>query len=154
MSQIAEGTVTITVPDSIEIPASSGMLKPDEVLRIPKVRRGIGLACEAGAAELTKKGEEFSVPGVDPAELAKMGAMAEEIDIVIEDVRVILNKLKQANLLIDAKAFDLLGRVNDQVQAQGKRDASLLKRFSTVMDYFKRRRPTQEKPSGEPEKTK
>lgn len=140
MPQITEGTVTIVIPDSIEIPDKSGMLKPDEVKRIPKARKGIGLACAAGAVEMNKKGEEFKVPGVDPTELDKVGAMAEDIDIVIEDLDVVLNKLKQANLLLDAKAFDLLGRLNDQIQAQGKRDPSLLVRFKTVLDYFRRRR--------------
>lgn len=146
MSKITEGAVTIDIPDSIEIPDKAGKLKYEEVLRITKVRRGIGQACAAGASELTKKSGQLFVPGVDPSELARFGAMSEEIDIVIEDVKVILVKLKQANLLIDAKAFDLLSRVNDQVKVQSKHDPSLRKRFNTVLEYFRKRRGAREKP--------
>ncbi len=142
MPQIKEGTVTIIVPDTIEIPEKAGKLKPEEVKRIPKVRRGIGLACANTAVEMGKKGDEFAVPDTPPAELIRLGAMAEEIDTVISDVEVALNTLKQANLLIDARALDLLGRVNDQVKALGKRDPSILRRFGTVSEYFRNKRPS------------
>jgi len=40
---------------------------------------------------------------------------------------------------LDADAQQLLGKVNDQVKALGKYDASIVARFSAVTEYFARK---------------
>lgn len=137
-NELKEGAVTVTLPDALKIPAEAGSLSSDDVRRIAKTRPGLGVTCQATAASMAKKGEEFAVPGVTAAELADLGNQADLADQVIEDLRTILHRVQQGNLLIDAKAQELLRRVNAQVNAQGKFDANLFERFSTVGTYFGR----------------
>ena len=54
MSEMKQGNVTISIPDTIEISEKAGEMSPDEVRRMPKARRGVGLACEATAAAMKK----------------------------------------------------------------------------------------------------
>ena len=133
---LTEGSVSLTVPADLPLPDKAGKLSPDELARFPRSRKGLGLACQATAVALTKKGAEFTVPGVDAAALAVAGDRAEKIDEVIEDVRTLLAKLEQANVLIDVEAIDLLRKVSAQVNAQGKFDENLFERFSAVGTYF------------------
>jgi hypothetical protein len=69
------------------------------------------------------------------------GKRAEGIDQVILDLEVVMNKLKQANLLFDADAYDEVRKTNDQVKAQGKRDPEVMVMFKPVVDFFARTRP-------------
>jgi hypothetical protein len=134
MAVLTEGTVTVNIPDDIVIPAEAGTLSSDKVRAIPKPRRGIGLVADQTATEMEKS--SFIVVGVAPAELRRMGAMAESIDDVIRDMEVVLAKLKQANLIIDGDAYTLLRKANDQVKSAAKHDASVKERFSSLMRYF------------------
>ncbi len=136
---IKEGTVTLTVPAGLTVPAQAGTLSPADLARYPRARKGLGLACEATAAALGKKGAAFAVPGVDAAALASAGQQADKVDQVIEDVRTLLAKLQQANVLIDAEAIELLRKVNAQVNAQGAFDENLFERFAAVGAYFGRK---------------
>jgi hypothetical protein len=43
---------------------------------------------------------------------------------------------KQANLLDDAEAFNMLRKVNNQVKAQVAFNPKLKERFATVIEYF------------------
>jgi hypothetical protein len=98
--------------------------------------------CDAAADALDKSGAKFSAPtGVTPASLRSKGKRAEGIDQVILDLEVVLNKLKQGNLLFDADAYDEIRKLNDQVKAQGKRDSELMVMFKPVVDFFARVRP-------------
>lgn len=137
-NELKEGAVSVSLPDALKIPAEAGSLSIDQVRRIAKTRSGLGVTCQATAASMTKKGEEFVVPGVSTTELADLGHQADLADQVIEDLRTILHRLQQGNLLIDAKAQELLRRVNAQVNAQGKFDANLFERFATLGAYFGR----------------
>lgn len=133
---LTEGSVSLTVPADLPLPESAGKLSPEELARYPRARKGLGLACQATSMALAKKGSEFAVPGVDPAALATAGDRAEKIDEVIEDLRTLLARLEQANVLIDGEAIDLLRKVSAQVNAQGKFDENLFERFSAVGAYF------------------
>jgi hypothetical protein len=62
-------------------------------------------------------------------------------------------RLKQANLLFDADAYDEIRKTNDQVKAQGKRDPEVMVMFKPVVDFFARVRsgaaaPAPEGPGG------
>lgn len=137
-NEIKEGAVSVTLPDALKLPAEAGSLDADAIRRIEKTRSGLGVTCQATAASMAKKGDEFQVPGVTAAELADLGLQADLADQVIEDLRTILHRLQQGNLLIDAKAQEMLRRVNAQVNAQGKFDANLFERFATIGAYFGR----------------
>ena len=76
------------------------------------------------------------------------GDRAEAIDLVINDMEVVLQTLKQANLIFDAEAYEQLRKVNDQVKAQGKHDPELLTIFKDVIDYFARGPRAPKGPSG------
>jgi hypothetical protein len=127
MPEIQHGTVKVVIPDEFALPAQAGNMSPDDVRRIAKAPRGLGLVCDAAADVLEKSASKFSAPaGVTPATLRAKGKRAEGIDQVILDLEVVMNKLKQANLLFDADAYDEVRKTNDQVKAQGKRDPEVM----------------------------
>ena len=153
MADIRHGTVTVTIADDFAPPPEAGNLGPDEVRRIAKPPRGIGLVCDATADAIEKSGARFAPPaGVTPASLRGTGKRAEGIDQVILDLEVVLNKLKQANLLFDAEAWEQIRRTNDQVKAQGKHDPEVLIMFKPLLDFFARGpRPPVTAPSPAPQ---
>ena len=136
---IKEGSVALTLPAGLTVPDKAGTLSPADLKRYPRARNGLGLACEATAAAMTKKGAVFQVPGVDPSALATAGQHAELVDQVMEDLETLLAKLRQANVLIDADAIELLRKVSAQVNAQGAFDENLFERFAAVGAYFGRK---------------
>lgn len=145
MAEIIEGTVKVTIPDGIEISERAGTMSAAEVRSFPKPRRGLGLASAQVATDMEKS--DLKVTGVTPESLRKYGQMAEDIDDVIADVEVVLAKLKQANTLIDSKAYELLRRVNDQVKTDAKYDNSVRERFASIYEYFSVSKKTSE-PTG------
>jgi hypothetical protein len=70
------------------------------------------------------------------------------MDQVIVDLEVVLSAMKQANLLFDADAHELLGRVNDAVKAQAKQHPELATMFQSLTAYFSARRART--PEGKP----
>lgn len=139
MADVQHGTVTVKIADEFAPPPEAGNLGPEEVRRIAKAPRGIGLICDAAADAVEKAGTRFSPPsGVTPASLRTAGKRAEGIDQVILDLEVVLNRLKQANLLFDAEAWEEIRKMNDQVKAQGKHDPEILVMFKPVLDFFVR----------------
>ena len=132
-----------------------GNLGPDEVRRIAKPPRGIGLICDATADGVEKSGAKFAPPaGVTATTLRALGKRAEGIDQVILDLEVVLNKLKQANLLFDAEAWEQIRKTNDQVKAQGNHDPEVLVMFKPLLGFFARGpRPSAPVPSPAPQAT-
>jgi hypothetical protein len=146
---IQHGAVTLTIPASLQPPERAGRMTPDEVRRTPKVPLGIGLICEQVADGMEKAEGRFAAPpGLTPADLAAAGQRAEQVDHVILDLEVILQTMKQANLLFDADAWDKLRQVNDQVKVQGKRNPELLAIFKPLSEFLtKGHRPTPSAPA-------
>jgi hypothetical protein len=139
MGKIKHGHISVTIPDELDPPDKAGKMTPEEVSRIPKAPRGLGLACEKAADAIKKAGKKFAPPpGVTPEGIVTAGNRAEDIDLVINDMEVVLQTAKQANLLFDADAYEQLRKVNDQVKVQGKHDPELLMIFKDVIDYFAR----------------
>jgi hypothetical protein len=136
--QLTHGTVTIGYPAHIELPEKAGKLSPAEVAKLPKARRGIGLACEKTAEALSK------APGVKTdvtaAALVTAGAMAEDIDTVIADAEYALVVLKQANNLLDGNAHELLRKVLAAVRAAEKFDPHVAEVFPHLIAYFANKR--------------
>jgi hypothetical protein len=147
MPEIHEGTVTVQLPEGIEVPEKAGNLSDDAVRRLVKVRRGVGLTAMRTATEMESAGEELTVPKVTSAELRSRGQQADMWDEIIADLQVALRVATQANLLVDAEVFNMLRKVNNQVKAQADFDPKVKARFSTVLDYFgntKRKKPLPE----------
>jgi len=66
MAEITHGTVTILLPDSIVLDPRAGNLDKEDIRKLSKARKGIGLACEHAAIALEKVGETLTVPGITP----------------------------------------------------------------------------------------
>jgi hypothetical protein len=132
---LEHGTVAVSYPTTIEIPASAGNLSPLEVKRLQKTRRGLGVACDGTATQLTSHPDAVSVK-VTPDELRTAGRMAEEIDTVIADLEYVLTILKQANLLLDADAHEKLRVVLAAVRAAEKFDPKVTQLFPQLIAYF------------------
>lgn len=151
---ITHGTASITFEARLALDPRAGTLTPEQVLRTPKPPLGVGLVCAKTATAIDnarKAGKSFVLPGgLTAEELREAGEKADDIDLVIRDVEVLLAKLKQGNLLFDATAWDKLRVVNDQVKTQGKRDPELLVIFADLIDYLAKgpRSPKNEKPEG------
>jgi hypothetical protein len=151
LAELKYAHITVTIPDHILIPPEAGDLSDEEIQRIPKARRGLGAASEQAAACLETAGPTFVVPDITPAGLRSKGAMADDIDMVIAEVEGLLHKLKQANLLLDAAAWEDLRKLNDFVKAQGKHKPSVLVQFRPLTEFMSSRRaaPKAETPEGE-----
>lgn len=139
MTTIKHGTISVEIPDELAPPEKAGKLGPEEVARIPKPPRGLGLICFQAADSFEKAGDKFAPPpGVTPASLRAAGKRADEIDQVLLDLDVLRQILQQANLLFDADAWEQIRKMNDQVKAQAKHDPALATMFQQLLDYFAR----------------
>jgi hypothetical protein len=139
MTIVKHGTISIEVPDELAPPEKAGKLSPEEVARIPKAPRGIGLVCAQTADAVEKAGGKFAPPpGVTAESLRAAGKRAEEIDQLLLDIDVVRQILQQSNLLFDAEAWEQIRKMNDQVKAQAKHDPALSTIFQQVLDYFAR----------------
>lgn len=136
MGKLMQGSVIVAYPDNVELPEKAGKLTVEEVARLEKARRGIGLACERTAEALEKNVERLKVPGVDPDALAEAGRVAEDIDVVIADVEHVLMVLKQANALLDSHAHRELRKVLAALRSQEKFDPKLGDLFQHLVAYF------------------
>ncbi|MFO0591295.1 MAG: hypothetical protein U0441_27355 [Polyangiaceae bacterium] len=137
MGKLEHGNVVVSFANKITIPEKAGHLSAAEAARIPRARKGVGLACDATSTALEKYGDR--VPGAgDAGELAKAGEMADAIDEVIADVEHLLMILKQANLLLDGDAHTRLRRALTAVRAAEKFDPKVADLFRGLIAYFAR----------------
>lgn len=136
MGKLKQGTVTVVYPDSISLPEKAGKLSADEVARVEKARRGVGLTCEKTAEALKKYKDRVKGSDVDPAKLEEAGAMAEDIDVTIADVEHALMVLKQANILLDGDAHRMLRKVLAAVRSAEKFDPKVTELFPHLIGYF------------------
>jgi len=148
MPTLTHGAVSVTISDALAPPDNAGKLNADEVRRLPKAPRGIGLAGLHTADAIGKAGAKFAPPAdITADKLLAACEKAEAIDSVITDLEVVLGTLKQANLLFDAAAWEMLRRVNDQVKAQAKYAPELENIFRTLLDFMARKRPGGQQPT-------
>jgi len=136
MSELKQGTVTVSIPDHIDIPERAGELTAKDMQRLAKARRGVGLTCDATASAMTKDPKRLAVPDVDPENLRLAGKVAEDIDSVITDLEVILARLKQANMLVDAEAHLQLRKCLAHVRSREKFDPQLADLVPALEAYF------------------
>lgn len=140
MSKLKYGGASYDLPAKLNKawPDKAGSLSAEEIKKMPRCRRGLGLACAQAADALRKVGAGITVSGdINPAALEEAGELAEAADLVVHDLEQLLTQAKQANLLLDAAAHNMLRQLNDAVQAQGKFKPELLSSFEAVLAYFK-----------------
>jgi hypothetical protein len=150
MAELKHGTITVMIPDHIPLPENAGSLTSVELARLEKPRRGLGLACQKTAEAIRKHPGKLAACGVDPDLLDAKGAAAEDIDSVINDLEVVLAKLKQGNALLDVDANKELRKVLAFIRAQEKFDPSIPSLVPVLIDYFSNTRPTQTRSSPDP----
>jgi hypothetical protein len=139
MAEIKHGSVTVTVPDELTPPENAGNLTPDEVRRLPKPPRGIGIVGAHTADAIKKAGDKLTLPkGITAETVAEACERADGIDQVIVDLEVLVAKMKQANLLMDADAWEQLRRVNGSVKEQMKFAPELELIFQVLRDFMSR----------------
>jgi ABC-type transporter Mla subunit MlaD len=147
------GAVAVTVPESLVPPEEAGSLSPLALSRIARAPRAVGVLCESAADGLERAGKAFQPPpGVTAALLREAGQRADGIDVIIQDLEVVLNRFKQANLLFDSEAYRLVRQVNDQVRAQAKHSPELARMFAPLLQAFAtlRSRKDEEEPTPTP----
>lgn len=144
--KIKHGLVTMEVPDHLYPDKKAGTLTADQVKKMYRPRLGLGVACDAAAEAMENEDLGFVAPkGITPEMLRKAGVRAEGMDHLVTNVEALLEQLKQANLIADLEAFELLSQVNDQVKAQGKRNKAITTAFSGLTSYFKIGAPKRKK---------
>lgn len=139
MPEIKQGTVTVTLPDHIQLAPSAGSLSVDEVRRLPKTRKSLGLVCSAVAAAIRKNPERLCPHGVDPDRLEAMGRAAEDMTGVVVDLKAATLRAAQGDLLLGAEAHDVLRRVMAFVRSQEKFDPHVADLVPQLVSYFSRK---------------
>lgn len=137
MSEYKYGSVQVTLPPHIEIDERAGKMSDEEVERCIKAPRTVGYITHQ-VAQLLEKHPTFLVPNVTADALRQAADRADDIDLHILDLENALRVFKQQNLLYDNAAYELLRRVNDQLNSQGKFDARLESDFAPVKQFFAR----------------
>ena len=136
MPELKQGSVSVAIPDHIVLPPEAGELTLKDMQRLEKARRGVGLTCEATATAIEKDPRRLGAQGIDPSALRAAGRVAEDIDMVITDLEVILGRLKQGNMLLDAAANLMLRKCLAHVRAQEKFDPQLATLVPQLETYF------------------
>lgn len=138
---IQHGGVSVTFDASLALDPRAGKLSAEEVLRIAKAPRGLGLVCDLTAASMEAAGTAFVPPqGVEAGTLRRLGTRAEGYETLLTALDVVRDRIAQANLLADAEAWEALRKVNDMVKAQGKHAAELEGMFAPLRDFVRRAR--------------
>ncbi|HUT77106.1 MAG TPA: hypothetical protein VM285_05435, partial [Polyangia bacterium] len=124
MAEMKHGTVSLTIADHIQLPPEAGDLTAKDLARIEKARRGVGVTAQL-TAEAARKHPQILPDDVTPDELEAQGRQADDIDLAISDVEALLGRLKQANVMIDGKANEMLRKVLAHVRSKEKFGASI-----------------------------
>lgn len=141
----------VTVESVVPLPEQAGHLSDQEVAHIPRTPRGIGLACADAADALEKAGDRILLPhDLTPAALREAGERAEAIDRVVADIQATLKTFQQGNLLLDAHAYDLLRRLNDQLKVELPRNPELAGYFQATLKFFAQRTHASHKSPADP----
>lgn len=138
MAEIKAGSVTVVLPEKIEVLEKAGKLTPDEIAKNPdKPRPGVGLACKLTATAIKKYPELFKgLQGVTTEELADHGFQADEMDVVLVDLDIARSTARQNNFLLDSRAHRDLRRVLSYIRDQAKFNPEILKVVPHLTRYF------------------
>jgi hypothetical protein len=138
MAELKHGTVTIQFPQELPLIEEAGKLDPRDISRIPRPPAGLAQVCYHAADSMEKMQGQFSPPnGVTPESLRLAGQRVEKVEQLLQDLDVIVGKLKQAGLMYKSEAYDQTCQLNDVVKLNGKRDRNFYKAFGRLRDFYK-----------------
>lgn len=147
MAEVKHGSIVLQLPADYELHEKAGKMDQLEVSRIPKVPQGIRKICDDVADALEKSQGKFTGPaGITPEMLRAAGKKAEQLDPVLQDLKVIQTAVQQSALKDKDFAFDLVRRVNDFVHAYGKRNKEYWSYFGRLKEFFAKIRGRRSKP--------
>jgi copper homeostasis protein CutC len=140
MNEIRYGSITINLPDDVELSDKAGQLDQVAVSRILRAPAGLSQACHQAADSLEKAGEQFnSVQGISAEILRDEGQQIDKLEQVIRDLEVILSRAERTSLLQKAGTYTKLRRLNDLAKVYAKHDSLYLRMFKPLFDFFKKR---------------
>jgi hypothetical protein len=139
MKELKYGSVTITLPDELELIDVAGKLDAATVARMVKAPAGLGQACLHTAESMEKAVGRFNPPSdVTPASLREAGQKAEKVDQVLQDLNAATTYIRQSSLMYKQTAYEQLRKTNDAVKAQGKYNRECYSLFSITRSFFKK----------------
>ena len=134
---LSHGPVSVAIPETLAIDPRAGNLSADDVKRLAKAPRGLGLATDLTAAAMEQAGDRCTPPtGVTPTALRRLGTRAEGYDEVLLALDVVRQTLAQGNLIADAEAWEALRKVNDMVKAQAAHSPELVAMFAPLSGFM------------------
>jgi hypothetical protein len=140
MNEIRHGSITINLPDDVELSEKAEQLEQVAVSRILRAPAGLSQACYQAADSLEKAREQFTaMKGISPEILRDEGQRIEKLERVIQDLEVILYRAKRTSLLQKAGTYTKLRRLNDLAKAYAKHDPLFFRVFKPLFDFFKKR---------------
>jgi hypothetical protein len=137
MTTMTQGTVTILLPELVQVPEQAGALHRKEVQRLPKPGDIIPI-CRETAEAMARYPESLATIGVSPEALLAEGAVLEALDVAITDLERMTKRLKQARVLVAARAYGWLRRVVAQVRVQQKFYAGVTGLVPRLVGFFSR----------------
>ena len=139
MAELKHGTVTVHFPQELPLIDEAGKLDPKDISRIPRPPVGLAQACYHAADSMEKMLGQFSPPkGVTPDSLRTAAQQVEKIEQVLQDLDVIVGKLRQASLMYKSGGYDQMCKLNDVVKINGKHDRNFYKAFGKLREFFKK----------------
>jgi hypothetical protein len=139
MAELKHGTVIVQFPQELPLIDEAGKLDPRDISRIPKPPAGLAQACYHAADSMEKMMGQFSPPnGVTPDSLRNAAQQVEKVEQVLQDLDVIIGKLRQASLMYKSAGYDQMCRLNDVVKLNGKYDRNFYKAFGKLREFFKK----------------
>ena len=137
MSAYTYGSLTVSLPEHIEITDTAVDLPRDKAKRLARPRKGIERVCKE-VADIMDANPEFTVPGVSSMQLRVAGMKSENIKKYVLDITNACKAIKQQSLLYDDRAYELVRRVNTQVKGEAKYNAQIKDKFEPLFHYFER----------------
>ena len=146
MSNYTYNSVSVALPEHVEISPEAGTLSIQQIRRLTKPYTSkIGTFCQK-LAKVMEDNPQFIVPEVDAAALRAAGAKSADIKEHIEHIENLLRAFKQQSMLNDDAAYRLVRQVNDRVNSQSKYNAWIKVKFKLLEDLFRKKRSEPEVP--------
>ena len=141
MSAYTYGSLTVGLPEHIEITDRAVNLPWDKAKHLARPRKGIERICRE-VADIMDANPDVAVPDFSVDALRDASAKSESIKKHVIELESVLKTFKQQKLLYNNAAYELIRRVYSQVKSQAQFNARVEDNFSPLWDYFGRK-PTQ-----------
>jgi hypothetical protein len=131
--------VMVQFPQELPLIDEAGKLDPKDISRIPRPPAGLAQVCYHAADSLEKMAGQFDPPrDVTPESLRIAAQRVEKAEQLLQDLDVIVGKLRQVSLMYKSAGYDQVCRLNDVVKINGKYDRNFYKAFGKLREFFKK----------------